>query len=137
MTQVDFYVLLPLIILVAWACTLLLVDLFIPKERKWVTAMLAAFGIALTLGFTISQMGGDAVGFCSTDPDTHIAHCMIALDGFSIFVNALLLVSGLQTYRLFHLRMNVRIFFDQLIEYGYSSTGRVNILLLKLLFNIL
>jgi NADH-quinone oxidoreductase subunit N len=85
MTQVDFYVLLPLIILVAWACVLLLVDLFIPKGRKWITAMLAAFGLALTLGFTLSQVGRENSGF----------NGMVALDGFSVFVNALLLVSGL------------------------------------------
>ncbi|MGB7873476.1 MAG: NADH-quinone oxidoreductase subunit N [Anaerolineales bacterium] len=85
MTQVDFYILLPLIILVAWACALLLVDLFIPKGSKWITAMLAAFGLALTLGFTISQIGRENSGFSG----------MVALDGFSVFVNALLLVSGL------------------------------------------
>jgi NADH-quinone oxidoreductase subunit N len=85
MTQVDFYVLLPLILLVAWACVLLLVDLFIPKGSKWITAMLAAFGLALTLGFTISQVGRENSGF----------NGMVALDGFSVFVNALLLVSGL------------------------------------------
>jgi len=89
MTQVvdftDFYVLLPLLILVAWACVLLLVDLFIPKGSKWITALLAAFGLALTLGFTISQVGRENSGFSG----------MVALDGFSVFVNALLLVSGL------------------------------------------
>ena len=85
MTQVDFYVLLPLILLVAWACALLLVDLFIPKESKWLTAMLAAFGLALALGFTLSQIGRENTGF----------NDMVALDGFSVFVNALLLLSGL------------------------------------------
>ena len=72
MTQVDFYVLLPLILLVAWTCVLLLVDLFIPKGSKWITAMLAAFGLALTLGFTISQVGRENSGF----------NGMVALDGF-------------------------------------------------------
>jgi NADH-quinone oxidoreductase subunit N len=85
MTQVDFYVLLPLIILVAWASMLLLVDLFIPKRSKWLTAMLAAFGLALTLGFTLSQVGRENSGFSG----------MVTLDGFAVFVNALLLVSGL------------------------------------------
>jgi NADH-quinone oxidoreductase subunit N len=85
MTQVDFYVLLPLILLVSWACALLLVDLFIPKERKWLTAMLAAFGLALALGFTLSQIGGENTGFSG----------MVVLDGFSVFVNALLLLTGL------------------------------------------
>ena len=85
MTQVDFYVLLPLIILVVWACVLLLADLFIPKKRKWLTALLAAFGLALTLGFTLSQLGRENTGF----------NDMVVLDGFSIFVNALLLLTGL------------------------------------------
>jgi len=85
MTQVDFYVLLPLILLVAWACVLLLVDLFIPKQRKWLTALLAALGLALTLGFTLSQLGLENTGFKG----------MVVVDGFSVFVNALLLLSGL------------------------------------------
>lgn len=85
MTQVDFYVLLPLIILIAWACALLLADLFIPRKRKWLTALLAAFGLALTLGFTLSQVGRVNTGF----------NDMVVLDGFSIFINALLLFTGL------------------------------------------
>jgi len=96
MTQVvkisDFYVLLPLIILITWACVLLLVDLFVPKGNKWITAVLAAFGLAVALGFTIAQMGVESVGFCNPDNPTE---CMLALDGFSVFVNALLLSSGL------------------------------------------
>jgi NADH-quinone oxidoreductase subunit N len=84
-TQVDFYTLLPVILLVVWACALLLVDLFIPKERKWLTAVLAAFGLALALGFTLSQVGRENTGF----------NDMVVLDGFAVFVNALLLVAGL------------------------------------------
>ena len=84
-SQVDFYTLLPVILLVVWACALLLVDLFIPKERKWLTPMLAAFGLALALGLTLSQVGRENTGFNN----------MVVLDGFSVFVNALLLVAGL------------------------------------------
>jgi NADH-quinone oxidoreductase subunit N len=85
MTQLDFYTILPLTLLTVWACVLLLVDLFIPKERKSITALLAALGLALTLGFTLSQIGRESTGF----------NGMVVLDGFSTFVNALLLVSGL------------------------------------------
>lgn len=85
MTQLDFYTILPLTLLTVWACVLLLADLFIPKERKSITALLAALGLALTLGFTLSQSGRESAGFNS----------MVVLDGFSTFVNALLLVSGL------------------------------------------
>lgn len=85
MTQVDFNVLLPLITLVVWACALLIADLFIPTGRKWLTALLAALGLALTLGFTLSQLGLENTGFKD----------MVVVDGFSVFVNALLLLSGL------------------------------------------
>src|SRR6266498_2990352 len=85
MTQADFSTILPLTLLTIWACVLLLVDLFIPKERKGLTALLAALGLALTLGFTLAQTGQEAAGFSG----------MVVIDGFSIFVNSLLLVSGL------------------------------------------
>ncbi|MEW6402420.1 MAG: NADH-quinone oxidoreductase subunit N [Chloroflexota bacterium] len=85
MTQTDFQTLLPLTILTVWACVLLLVDLFVPKNRKDITAILAALGLAVTLGFTLSQIGLQDTGYSG----------MVMLDGFSTFVNALLLVSGL------------------------------------------
>lgn len=86
MTQTDFQTILPLTILTVWACALLLADLFIPKDRKWLTATLAVFGLAITLGFTLAQIGRPAVtGFSG----------MVAMDGFSTFLSALLLISGL------------------------------------------
>ena len=85
LTPADYLTIWPLIFLTVWACVLLLVDLFIPKERKGSTALLSALGLALTLGFTLSQIGQEITGF----------NGMVVLDGFSVFVNALLLVSGL------------------------------------------
>jgi NADH-quinone oxidoreductase subunit N len=85
MNQSDLTSLLPLTILTVWACVLLLVDIFIPKTRKGITALLSALGLAVTLGFTLSQLGQEVSGF----------NGMVVLDGFSTFVNALLLVSGL------------------------------------------
>lgn len=81
----DFYTILPLTILIVWACVLLLIDLFIPKDRKGITGFLAAMGLAVTLGFTITQIGRENTGF----------NGMVVLDGFSTFVNVLLLISGL------------------------------------------
>lgn len=83
--QTDLTPVLPLTFLVVWACVLLLVDLFIPKDRKGITALLSALGLALTLGLTLTQIGQEAAGFNN----------MVMLDGFSTFVNALLLLSGL------------------------------------------
>ena len=85
MTQLDFQTILPYTFLTAWACALLLVDLFIPKDRKGITAFLAALGLAFTLSFTLLQIGSEQTGF----------HNMVVLDGFSTFINALLLISGL------------------------------------------
>ena len=81
----DYTTLLPVILLTGWACVLLIVDLLIPRERKSLTALLAALGLAVTLGFTLLQAGQQSVGFNN----------MVVLDGFSVFLNALLLVSGL------------------------------------------
>jgi NADH-quinone oxidoreductase subunit N len=85
MTQTDLYTILPTIILIVWACVLLLVDLFIPKRRKGWTALLAALGLALTMGLALSQAYQSLTGFGG----------MIVLDGFSSFMSVLFLASGL------------------------------------------
>jgi NADH-quinone oxidoreductase subunit N len=81
----DFQVILPLTVLTGWACALILLDVFLIKH-KGITALLAAFGLAVTLGLTIAQVGQPALtGFNN----------MVALDGFSTFLNALQLACGL------------------------------------------
>jgi NADH-quinone oxidoreductase subunit N len=92
LTPQDYQVLTPYILLTLWACILLLLDLFIPAERKSVTALLSALGLAVTLGFTLAQVGIEQTGFFG----------MVVLDGFSTFVNALLLVSGMLGVALAH-----------------------------------
>ncbi|MBA4379633.1 MAG: NADH-quinone oxidoreductase subunit N, partial [Anaerolinea sp.] len=59
--------------------------LFIPKERKGLTALLAAVGLALSLGLTLSQSGREVSAFGG----------MVMLDGFSTFLNVLFLATGL------------------------------------------
>src|SRR5512134_2028693 len=83
----DLITTFPLIFLTLWACALLLIDLSIPATRKGITPLLAALGLGLTLFFTYrqSQVGREIMAFQD----------MVVLDGFAIFVNALLLVSGL------------------------------------------
>ena len=85
MNLVDFEVLLPLIFLVVLGCVLLIVDLFIPKKRKWLTALLSGLSLAWVLGLTLSQLGLENTGFNN----------MVVVDGFSVFVNTLLLVTGI------------------------------------------
>ncbi|MFZ5855634.1 MAG: NADH-quinone oxidoreductase subunit N [Chloroflexota bacterium] len=83
---IDFQTILPLTILIVWACVLLLVDLFIPKTQKWLTAALAAAGLAVTLGVTLAQLGRPASTAFSG---------MVVRDGFATFLNALQLICGL------------------------------------------
>jgi NADH-quinone oxidoreductase subunit N len=83
MPPIDFGVISPLLVLISWACALLIVDLFV--KNKSITAFLTALGLALSLGITLSQIGLSRLGF----------NGMVVLDGFSTFVNSLLLVSGL------------------------------------------
>jgi NADH-quinone oxidoreductase subunit N len=85
MTQTDFYTLLPNIVLVAWACALLLVDLFIPRQRKGLTALLAAFGLAIVMGILLAQAGREMTAF----------NGMVIVDGFSVFLSVLFLATGL------------------------------------------
>ncbi|MEJ5223869.1 MAG: NADH-quinone oxidoreductase subunit N [Anaerolineales bacterium] len=85
MTNYDIYPILPVVILVAWAMALLMVELFILKGRKGWVALLAATGMAVALGFALSQAGEASSTFGG----------MAVLDGFSQFFNVLFLLSGL------------------------------------------
>jgi NADH-quinone oxidoreductase subunit N len=82
---VSLEAILPLIVLVGWACVLLLVDLAIPKERKGWTALLAALGLLVAAGLVLSRFGKPMPGFGG----------MIMVDDFANFLSMLLLVSGL------------------------------------------
>jgi len=88
MTPTDFNVILPLLVLTGWASVLLLVDLWIPKNRKSITAVLAILGLIATgvfeavvallfRGQTLSGFGG-----------------MVTFDGFSVFLTYVLLATG-------------------------------------------
>ncbi len=81
----NIIIILPLAVLIAWSCVLLLVDLFIPKQRKGWTALLAALGLLVSLGLTIYQIGSTALGFSG----------MVINDGFSFYLNILFLGAGL------------------------------------------
>lgn len=81
----DLYPLLPLLIVIGWACVLLLLDLFIPKDRKGITAFLAGLGLVAGLIATFLRFGENGVSFSG----------MIVEDGFSIFLQFIFLATGL------------------------------------------
>lgn len=85
MNPSDLWAISPILVLVGWACVLLLVDLLIPPDRKAWTALLAAVGLIAAMVVAITQSG-----------QTHLAfNGMVILDGFSTFLTLLFLGSGL------------------------------------------
>jgi NADH-quinone oxidoreductase subunit N len=81
----DFTSILPLLITAGWACLLLLIDLFIPRGRKGITALLAAAGLVAALLVTAIQLGSQAQVFGG----------MIVVDGFASILQVIFLCSGL------------------------------------------
>jgi NADH-quinone oxidoreductase subunit N len=85
MTSTDLFTIFPLVVLVAWGLVLLLVDLWIPENRKSWTAILAAVGLAAALGLSLAQSGQTRMAF----------NGMVVLDGFAVYLNVIFLASGL------------------------------------------
>src|SRR3990172_6122475 len=85
MTNTDLITILPVLILSAWACLLMLVDLFIPATRKKWTAWLALAGLlAGALGLLSWPPVGYLPGFGG----------MVIADGFALFLDVVFLLSG-------------------------------------------
>jgi NADH-quinone oxidoreductase subunit N len=100
MTQADLLSVLPLLVLVFWAVGLMLVDLWVPKDRKGLIALLAAVGLCISLGLTLTQSG----------VSTTSMNGMVVVDGFSVSLNLIFLVSGLAAIALAYdylKRMNI------------------------------
>jgi len=70
---------------VGWALVLMLVDLWIPKGRKGIVALLSAVGLVVAMGCTLLLAGQKMTAF----------NGMVAVDGFSLALDMLFLVSGL------------------------------------------
>ena len=81
----DFLSVLPFLIVAGWATILLLVDLWIPADRKGITAGLAALGLVGAIVPVISRFGIEREAFDG----------MIIVDGYSSFFQLLFLSVGL------------------------------------------
>ncbi len=98
--MIDIYTILPVMIVAGWALLLLVVDLWIPRDRKGITALLTAMGLAVALGFVLASSGSTILGF----------NQMVVLDGFASFMQVLFLVSGMAAVALAYdyvQRMNI------------------------------
>ena len=102
-------VILPLVVLMAWACMLLLVDLAIPKDRKGWTAFLAAVGLLFSMALAVARLGSgnleNEVLFAKV-PAMYSSPAafggMVSVDGFGLFLSILFLASGLVAVAIAH-----------------------------------
>lgn len=96
MTLSDLMTILPFAVLVSWATLLLLVDLWIPKGRKGITALLAAFGLALAMGLALAGAQNPRQAFGG----------MVIVDGFAVFLDVIFLGAGIISVALAHDYLN-------------------------------
>lgn len=85
MSGTDLLPLIPFIVIAGWACALLLIDLFIPKDRKGITAILAAAGLIAAIVLVILNFNETNEAFDG----------MIVQDGFSSFLQLIFLSVGI------------------------------------------
>ena len=81
----DLTTILPFLIVVVWACVLLLVDLFVPGDRKGITASLSAVGLIAGLVAAVLQLGDEGEAF----------NGMVVVDGYSTVLQILFMGVGL------------------------------------------
>lgn len=85
MTVSDLYAILPVLVVVVWGVLLMAADVFIPQERKGLTALLAAIGLTAGLGASLALAGRSVLSFGG----------MAVTDGFAVFLDVIFTAAGL------------------------------------------
>jgi NADH-quinone oxidoreductase subunit N len=96
----DLLAILPLLVVIASALVLLLLDLLVPASKKWITALLTALCLVVALVLALLR---PAEG-------TTVFNDMLRVDGFARYLDILFLVSGIAGIGLAHgylKRMNI------------------------------
>lgn len=83
----DLQLLLPQIVLVTWACALLLITVFNRRAGNGLIPLLTTLGLVITGIFVLPQFGLEQEAFSG----------MYVVDGFSAFLSLLLILGGLLT----------------------------------------
>jgi NADH-quinone oxidoreductase subunit N len=86
----DLLLILPLIALVLSACVILLIDVFLPEQRRAITPWLALAALLTALLLAVIQLGASSVAFKG----------MAVIDGFSVMVNIFALATGILSFTL-------------------------------------
>ncbi|MDO8362291.1 MAG: proton-conducting transporter membrane subunit, partial [Actinomycetota bacterium] len=93
---VDFHALAPELVLAAGICVVLLVDLFVPDNRRWITGTLSGFfmlGALLPLA-TLAVLGDDVRSAISDGAAGQGITGRYVVDNFALALKALFLLSG-------------------------------------------
>ena len=90
MLNMNLPVYLPLVFTAVWAVFLLLVDLWIPKGRKGITAIFAAIGfvVGMVLAYQQFFIPGIRLGITAFND-------MVVVDGFSVVLTIVFMITGL------------------------------------------
>jgi NADH-quinone oxidoreductase subunit N len=86
MTIADLLTILPVVVVAVWGVGLLVVDLWVPRHRKGITALLAAAGFLVALGLVIAK---------GLEPSQPAFQGMVMVDGFAVFLDIVFLLSAL------------------------------------------
>ena len=93
--SINILVILPVIITLSTGVLIMLLDMFIPEEKKQWAPWLTAIGLALALAQTVGLWGYNGGTFTPEG-----GHPMLVLDGFASFLNVIFLLTGLLLARL-------------------------------------
>jgi NADH-quinone oxidoreductase subunit N len=89
---INFLLILPVIIVVVWAMLLMIVDLFLPKDKKIWLAVLSLIGIGLALIQAVGLWGYEGGTFTPAGGTP-----MVAVDNYGTFLNVIILITAFIT----------------------------------------
>ncbi len=96
--SIDYYAILPELILGGAALLVLIVDLFLPRDRKWLAMPLSLFGVLGSLAATLTFIGdvsGDGARrtFCTAAQGVPPG-CSFVMDNFAVLFKVIFLVTA-------------------------------------------
>lgn len=95
--SVDWLAIAPPTVTAAVALVVLVVDLFLPEDRKALLGRIALGGLALAGLSLLPLLRGDRSTFCLTGPDVAVTACSYTADHFTLVIQLLVLGGALLT----------------------------------------
>src|SRR5690554_3445207 len=89
---INLLIVLPVLIVAGWAMVLMVVDLFLPDDKKKWIAWLSLVGLVLALVQTVGLWGYEGGTFTAAERAP-----MVLSDNYSVFLNVIFLLTGVLT----------------------------------------